>query len=335
MASHIGRRKVLATLGGAAAAWPLAARAQQPERMRRVGVLMPFAEGDRETQLRVTALRQGLARLGWAEGRSLRIEHRWATIPDADSMRRFAKELVDLQPDLILTDNTNLTAAVLQQTQTIPIVFVQVGDPVGSGFVTSFPRPGGNATGFTNIPLTMTSKWLELLMEIAPRTVRVMFLFNPPTAPYAQRFFEPFNAAASSNGVEAVASPVHDPAEIETVIAAFAREPSGGLIVLPSAFMLAHRDLIIALAARHRLPAVYAFRFFAQNGGLISYGNVAADAFRQAATYIDRILRGAKPADLPVQAPVKFELAINLKTAKALGIDVPPTLLARADEVIE
>jgi putative ABC transport system substrate-binding protein len=335
MASCIGRRKFLATLGGAAAAWPFATRAQQGERMRRVGVLMPFAEGDPETQLRVTALRQGLARLGWAEGRSLRIEHRWATTPDADSMRRFAKELVDLQPDLILTDNTNLTAAVLQQTHTIPIVFVQVGDPVGSRFVTSFPRPGGNATGFTNIPLTMTSKWLELLKEIAPRTVRVMFLFNPPTAPYAQRFFEPFKAAASSIGVEAVASPVHDPAEIETAIAAFAREPSGGLIVLPSAFMLVHRDLVIALAARHRLPAVYAFRFFAQNGGLISYGNVAADAFRQAATYIDRILRGAKPADLPVQAPVKFELVINLKTAKALGIDVPPTLLGRADEVIE
>jgi putative ABC transport system substrate-binding protein len=328
------RREFVGVLSGAMA-WPLAVRAQQAERMRRVGVLMPFAEGDPETQSRVTALHQGLARLGWTEGRNLRIEHRWATAPDADSMRRFARDLVDLRPDLILTDGTPVTAAVLRETRTIPVVFVQVGDPVGSGFVTSFPRPGGNATGFNNIPLTMASKWLELLMEIVPRTVRVMFLFNPPTAPYAQRFFEPLKAAASSIGVEAVASPVHDPAEIETVIAAFAREPDSGLIVLPTAFMVTHSDSVIALAARHRLPAVYAFRRYAQRGGLISYGNIAADAFRQAATYIDRILRGAKPADLPVQAPVKFELVVNLKTAKAMGLTIPESFLVRADEVIE
>src|SRR5215467_16286613 len=331
--SGIRRREFITLLGGAAA-WPLAARAQQGERMPRVGVLMPYVENDPEASPRVTALRQGLAQLGWTEGRNVRLEYRWPG-SDAASIHRLARELVDLQPDVILTESTPVTAAALHETRTLPVVFVQVADPVGSRFVASFPRPGGNATGFNNIPLTMTGKWLELLMEVVPRTVRVMFLFNPPTAPYAQRFFEPFKAAASSIGVEAVASPVHDPAEIETAIAAFAREPSGGLIVLPSAFMLVHRDLVIALAARHRLPAVYAFRFFAQNGGLISYGNVAADAFRQAATYIDRILRGAKPADLPVQAPVKFELVINLKTAKALGIDVPPMLLARADEVIE
>jgi putative ABC transport system substrate-binding protein len=224
---------------------------------------------------------------------------------------------------------------VLEQTRTIPIVFVQVGDPVGSGFVTSFPRPGGNATGFNNIPLTITSKWLELLMEIVPRTVRVMFLFNPPTAPYAQRFFEPFKVAASSIGVEAVASPVQDPGEIETVVPAFAREPDSGLIVLPSAFMTTHRDLVIALARQHRLPAVYVFRFFAHSGGLISYGNIPADAYRQAATYIDRVLRGAKPADLPVQAAVKFELVVNLKTARAMGLTIPESFLVRADEVIE
>ena len=328
------RREFIAALGGAAA-WPLVARAQQPERMRLIGMLMPFAEGDPETQQRVAALRQGLAQLGWNEGRSLRIEHRWATTPDEDARRRFAKELVDLQPDLILTNDTNMTAAVLQQTHTLPIVFVQVADPVGSGFVTSFPRPGGNATGFTNFPLTLSSKWLELLMELAPRTVRVMFLFNPPTAPYAQRFLQFFKAATSSIGVEAVTSAVHDAAEIETVIAAFAREPSGGLIVLPSSFTVVHQDLVIALPTRYRLPAVYAFRFYPANGGLMSYGNVPADSYRQASVYVDRILRGAKPADLPVQAPVRFELVINLKTAMALGLTVPPTLLARADEVIE
>ena len=331
----IARREFIILLGGAAAAWPLAAPAQQAEHVRRIGVLMPFAEGDPETQLRVTALRQGLAQLGWNEGRNLLIEHRWATASDADSTRRLAKELVDLQPDLILTDTTPLTAAALQHTRTIPVVFVQIGDPVGSGFVASIPRPGGNATGFNNMQGPMSSKWVELLREIAPRTARVAILFNPATAPYAQIFLDPFEAATASIGLAAVASPIRDMSEIETVIAAFAREPNGGVIVLPNQFMLAHRDLIIALAARHRLPAVYPFRYFTVSGGLMSYGNVAADAYRQAAAYIDRILRGAKPADLPVQAPVKFELVVNLKTAKALGLDVPATLLARADEVIE
>jgi putative ABC transport system substrate-binding protein len=330
----MNRRDFITLLGGAAGAWPLAARAQQPERMRRIGLMTSYAENDPKTFSSVTALRQGLLQLGWTEGRNILLEYRWSA-SSPDMMRKLAKDLVDLRPDVILTVNTPVTAAVLRETRTIPVVFVQVGDPMGSAFVASFPRPGGNATGFNNIPLTMSSKWLELLMEIVPRTVRVMFLFNPPTAPYAPRFFEPLKAAASAIGVDAVATPVHDPAELETAIAAFAREPDSGLIVLPNAFMLAHRDLVIASAARHRLPAVYAFRFFAQSGGLISYGNVAADSFRQAATYIDRILRGTKPADLPVQAAVKFELVVNLKTAKAMGLTIPESFLLRADEVIE
>ena len=328
------RREFIAALG-AAAAWPLGSRAQQDEPMPRIGVLMPYAENDPEASPRVMALRQGLQHFGWTDGRNVRIEHRWSA-SDVDSMRNLARELVDLRPDVILTDTTPVTAAVLRQARTITIIFVQVADPIGSGFVTSFPRPGGNATGFTTNPLTMASKWLELLMEAVPRTVRVMFLFNPPTAPYAQRFFEPLKVAASAIGVEPVASPVHDPAEIETAIAAFASEPDSGLMVMPSAFTLAHRDLIIRLTERHRLPAVYGFRHYAQSGGLISYGSIAADAYRQAATYIDRILRGgAKAADLPVQAPVKFELVVNMKTAKRMGLTIPESFLLRADEVIE
>jgi putative ABC transport system substrate-binding protein len=254
---------------------------------------------------------------------------------DPEAISRVAREIVDTRPDVILADSTPPTAAVLRETHTIPVVFVQVGDPIGSGFVASFPHPGGNATGFNNFPPTMTSKWLDLLMEIAPRTVRVMYLFNPPTAPFAQRFLEPLKGAASSIGVEVVASPVHDPTEIETVIAGFAREPNSGLLVLPSTFMLVHRDLIIGPAERYRLPAIYPFRYFAESGGLISYGNVPADGYRQAATYIDQILRGAKPADLPVQMSVKFELVVNLKTAKAMSLKIPESFLVRADKVIE
>ena len=254
---------------------------------------------------------------------------------DAESIQRFAKELVALQPDLILSQNTPTTAALLQQTRTIPIIFATVSDPVGSGFVASFPRPGGNVTGFTNFEPTMAGKWLELLKEIAPRVNRVAFLFNPATAPYAEYYLNPFKAAAASFAVEAIAAPVRDTSELESVIAAQAREPNGGLIVMPDSFTTAHRVEITSLAARYRLPAVYPFRFFTEVGGLLSYGNDQLDHFRRAATYADRILKGAKPSELPVQAPVKFELVINLKTAKALGLDVPPTLLARADEVIE
>jgi putative ABC transport system substrate-binding protein len=328
------RREFITLFGGAAAIWPIAARAQQSDQIKLIGVLMPYAEEDPETSPRLTALRDGLVKLGWTDGQNIRFERRWsATNPDVIS--EFARETVDSRPDVILTETTPVTAAVLHETRTIPVVFVQVGDPVGSGFVATFPRPGGNATGFNNFPPTMTSKWLELLMEIAPRTARVLYLFNPPTAPYWQRFFEPLKAGASSIGLEAIASPVRDTTEIETIIAGFARESDGGLIVLPSAFMDAHRDLVIAVAERYRLPAIYAARAYAQSGGLLSYGNVPSDAYRQAATYIDQILRGAKPADLPVQMSVKFQLVVNLKTAKAMGLKIPESFLVRADEVIE
>jgi putative ABC transport system substrate-binding protein len=328
------RRDFIKVTVGSAAAWPLTARAQRSDQMRQIGVLMPYAKDDPESSRRFTPLREGLLKLGWTEGRNIQFEQRWSG-SDAAAIPKLAREIVDSRPDVILADTTPVTTAVLHETRTIPIVFVQVGEPVGSGFVASFQHPGGNATGFNNLPPTLTSKWLELLMEIVPRTVRVMYLFNPPTSPYAQRFFEPFKGAASSMGVEAVASPVHDPAEIETVIGGFAGQPNGGLIVLPSAFTAVHRDLIIAVAARHRLPAIYAFRNYAESGGLMSYGNVPSDAYRQAASYIDQILRGAKPADLPVRMSVKFELVVNLKTAKAIGLKIPESFLVRADEVIE
>jgi len=330
----VRRREFITLLGGAAAAWPMAARAQQGERMRRIGVLMAYAEGDREGASFVATFREGLQQLGWAEGRNIRIDFRWAAL-DAELMQRFAKELVALQPDIILSNTTPTTTALLQQTRTIPIVFVLVADPVGSGFVASFPRPGGNATGFTNIEPTMPSKWLELFKEIAPRIARVAALFNPATARYAEYYLGPLKAAAASFAVEASAAPVQDISEIEPIIAAQAREPNGGLIVMPDSFTVAHRTEITLLAARYSLPALYPFRLFTELGGLLSYGNDLTDQFRRAATYANRILKGAKPSELPVEAPVKFELVINLKTAKALGLEVPPTLLARADEVIE
>jgi putative ABC transport system substrate-binding protein len=328
------KRREFITLVGGAMAWPLAARAQQGERMRRIGVLMSLAETDPEAQARVAAFRKGLQTLGWAEGRNVRIDIRWAA-SDAALMQRFAKELIALQPDLILSHNTPTTASLLQQTRTIPIVFVIVSDPVGSGFVASFPRPGGNITGFTNIEPTMAGKWLELLKEIAPSVARVALLFNPATAPYAEYYLGPLKAAAASFAVEAIAEPVRDAPELESVVAAHAREPNSGLLVMPDSFMNVHSADIVSLAARHRLPAVYPFHFFAEGGGLLSYGNDLFDSFRRAAGYVDRILKGEKPADLPVQAPVKFNLVINLKTAKALGLEMPPDLLALADEVIE
>jgi putative ABC transport system substrate-binding protein len=259
------RREFIALLGGAAA-WPLTAQAQPFDQMRRIGVLMPYAEDDPETSPRVTALREGLLKLGWTEGQNIRFEHRYWSVSDAAAIHKLARETVDSGPDVILTDTTPVTGAVLHETRTIPVVFVQVGDPVGSGFVASFQHPGGNATGFNNFPPTLTSKWLELLVEIVPRTTRVMYLFNPPTSPYAQRFLEPLKGAASSIGVQVVTSPVHDPAEIESVIAGFVREPDDGLIVLPGTFMLVHRDSIIGPAERYRLPAIYPFRYFAESG---------------------------------------------------------------------
>jgi putative ABC transport system substrate-binding protein len=328
------RRTFIMLLGGAAAAWPLAARAQQADRVRRVGVLMAFAESDPEGQASIAAFREGLQKLGWTDGRNIRIDTRWAAL-DAESMQRFAKELVTLQPDLILSHSTPTTAAMLQQTRTIPIIFALVIDPFGSGFVASFPRPGGNVTGFTTIEGSMSGKWLELLKEIAPRVGRAAFLFNPATAPYFQYFLDPFKAAAASFGVEAIAAPVHDTSALESVVAAQAREPNSGLIVMPESFTVGHGKEITLLAARYRLPAVYPFRFFAELGGLLSYGSDRLDNFRSAATYADRILKGEKPADLPVQAPAKYVLTINLKTAKTLGLDVPLHLQQRADEVIE
>jgi putative ABC transport system substrate-binding protein len=285
--------------------------------MRRIGVLMGYAENDSEAQAWVAAFREGLQKLGWTEGRNTKIDTRWATPGDAEAMQRFAKELVALQPDLILSHTTPTTTALLQQTRTIPIIFANVGDPVGSGFVASFPRPGGNVTGFNVSEPTQAGKWVELLKEIAPRVAKVAMLFNPATATYAEYWLNPFKAAAASFAVEAIAAPVHDRSELEPVIAAQAGEPNGGLIVMPDSFPIAHRVEITSLAARYRLPAVYPYRFFAELGGLLSYGVDLTDNFRRAATYADRILKGAMPSELPVQAPVKFDLVINLKTAKA------------------
>jgi putative ABC transport system substrate-binding protein len=328
------RREFITLLGGAAAAWPLVARAQQGERMRRIGVLMGFAESDREGQALIGAFQDRLHNLGWTEGRNIRFDIRWAAL-DAESVQRFAKELVALRPDLILSHVTPTTVALLQQTRTIPIIFVWVSDPVGSGFVASLARPGGNATGFTPIVGSLGGKWVELLKEIAPHVVRAVALFNPTMAPYAEYYLNPFKAAAASSAVEAIVAPVNNMSELESVVAAQAREPNGGLIVMPDTFTIGHRADITRLATRYLVPAVYWSRDFAELGGLISYGPDVVDEFRRAASYADRILKGERPSELPVQAPIKFKLVINLKTAKTLGIDVPPTLLARADEVIE
>jgi ABC-type uncharacterized transport system substrate-binding protein len=333
MASHIGRRKFLATLGGAAAARPLAARAQQ-ERMPRIGVLMGYAEDDLEAQAWVAAFRETLQKLGWTEGRNIRIDTRWARV-DTELMQRFAQELVSLQPDLILSQITPTTAALLQQTRTIPIVFAMVADPVGSGFVASLSRPGGHVTGFVTLEGSLGGKWLELLKEIAPRVARVAFLFNPATATFVEYYLNPVKAAAASIGVELIAAPVHDASELESVVATQAREPNSGLIVAPDSFLIVHRAEVTSLAARYRLPAVYPYRQFAELGGLLSYGFDRLDNWRRAAGYVDRILKGEKPGDLPVQAPTKYELVINLKTAKTLSLDVPWILQQRADEVIE
>src|SRR5262245_43905293 len=302
--------------------------------MRRIGVLMAYAESDPEGQAWVAAFRERLQKLGWAEGRNIRIDTRWAT-PDVEAMQRFAKELVALQPIRTLSQSTPTTSALLQQTRTIPIIFANISDPVGSGFVASFPRPGGNATGFVLFEPTMASKWLELLKEIAPRVNRVALLFNPATATYFEYFTNPFKAAAAPFGVEATAAPVHDRSELEPVFAAQARGPNGSLIVLPESFLNIYRVEITSLAARYRLPAIYPYRLYMKVGGLLSYGNDVFDNYRRAAGYADRILKGEKPSDLPVQAPTRFELVINLKTARVLGLEIPPTLLARADEVIE
>jgi putative ABC transport system substrate-binding protein len=327
------RREFITLLGGAAAAWPLAARAQQRERMRRVGVLMHLAADDPEGQSRVAAFLQGLQEAGWAVGRNVNIDVRWAA-GEADRYRRYAMEIVALRPDVILTSASPSIRAMQQATRTVPIVFVLVPDAVGTGIVDSLSRPGGNSTGFTSTELGMSVKWLELLKEIAPKMTRAAVLRDPADATAIGQFGA-VKGAAPSFGVEISPIGVGSAEEIERGITAFAREPNGGLIVLPLPMTVIHRNLIIKLAAQHRLPNVYNSRFFAAEGGLVSYGADVLDQYRRTASYVDRILKGEKPGDLPVQAPTKYELVINLKTAKALGLDVPPSLLARADEVIE
>jgi putative tryptophan/tyrosine transport system substrate-binding protein len=330
------RRREFITLLGGAVAWPVGARAQQPARMRRIGVLTTFGDSDALAQGWDAAFRKRLDESGWHDSRNVQIDHRWAA-GNADRLQAFAKELVVLQPDVIFAVTTPTVAALLRETRTLPIVFAQVSDPVGSGFVASLARPGGNVTGFTNINIesSIGGKWLELVKEIAPAVRRVAMIYNPPTSPFAGYYLRPFEAAGPAYGVQASAAAVHSDADIENTLDALAREPGGGFVVLPDTFTGMHRDQIVSLAARYRLPAVYPFRWFAEIGGLLSYGIDSDDMFRRAASYVDRILKGAKPADLPVQAPVKYELLINLKTAKALGLTIPTTLLATADEVIE
>jgi putative ABC transport system substrate-binding protein len=329
------RRDFITLLGGAAAMWPRATRAKEPAAVQRIGVLMAYPEDDSEAQAQFAAFQDGLQKLGWIEGRNIRIDTRWVTPDKVELMRRFAKELVALQPDLILSHNTPTTAALQEQTRTIPIVFALVSDPVGSGFVANYRRPGGNVTGFDVSEPTQAGKWVELLKEIAPGVARVAMLFNPASAPFAEFWLKPFKAAAVKFTVEAISAPVHDKSELDSVIAAQAREANSGLVAMPESFMVAHRVEITSLAARYHLPAVYPYRFFAEVGGLLSYGVDENDNFRRAADYVDRILKGEKPSELPVQAPVKFELIVNLKTAKALGLTIPGTFLQRADEVIE
>jgi putative ABC transport system substrate-binding protein len=328
------RREFMLALGGAAAAWPLTARAQQRERMRRIGVLMSAVEGDPIGLEYVTAFAQALAELGWSVGRNVRIEYRWGA-GDLDRFRRYAAELVALSPDVVLASAGSIVGALQQASRTVPIVFVTTIDPVGGGWVESLSRPGTNATGFASFEFSMSGKWLELLKEIAPGVKRVAVV-RDPSVPAGSGGLAAIQTVAPSLGVELTPVGVRDAGEIERAIAAFARSSNGGLIVVgPTSSVRRHFDLVVALAARHRLPAVYPNRLFVTGGGLISYAPDSIDQYRRAAGYVDRILKGEKPADLPVQAPTKYELVINLKTAKALGLEIPPTVLARADEVIE
>jgi ABC-type uncharacterized transport system substrate-binding protein len=331
------RREFMSLLGGASAAVAsplLLSRVVRAERVRRLGVLLPFGADDPEARRRVAALEQGLRELGWVDGRTLRIEYRWVP-EDSTRLRSEVAALVASAPDLILANSTPVLTELRSTTNTLPTVFTQVTDPIGQGFVTNLARPGGNVTGFTNFEFSIGGKWLQTLKEIVPSLTRVATVYNPRTAPYAEALLQPIEVAARSFAVTATAAPAEDAGALERGVGSFARMPNGGLIVLPDVSTVQHRELIVALAARHRLPAIYPYRFYAVSGGLISYGTDVADVFRRAASYVDRILKGERPGDLPVQAPSKFETVVNMKTAKALGLDTSPMLLARADEVIE
>jgi putative tryptophan/tyrosine transport system substrate-binding protein len=329
------RRDFLTLVGGTTFALSRIAVAQSTDKIRRIGVLSGISANDPDVPLRVAAFREGLRERGWTEGQTIKVEYRWSA-GDLKRMQSFAEELVELRPEIIVAQSTPAVISLLKASRTVPIVFVNVADPIGSGLVNSLAKPGANVTGFTNFEPTMGEKWLELLKEVSPRLTRVCLMFNPNTTPSRGAFFlRLIESAAPTFSVQPIVSPVTEPHEIERVLAAFAQEPDGGLIPLPDTFMSAHRRQVIALAAQHRLPAVYPFRYFAIYGGLMSYGVETVDIYRRSAAYVDRILRGAKPADLPVQAPTKFEFVINQKTAAALGITIPTSLLARAEEVIE
>jgi putative ABC transport system substrate-binding protein len=330
---HLKRREFITLLGGAAAAWPFAARAQQGHRVWRVGVLMPFYENDPEGKTYVSAFTQALAGSGWTDGRNVRMDLRWYS-GDINRMRALAQELVGLQPDIIVTGTHPATVALQRETRTIPIVFATVADPVASGIVPRLDRPGGNITGFATFEASLGGKWLELLSEIAPGLKRTAIMFNPDTAPVSA-FMPSLETAARSLKMVLIISPVHSDVEIETAIVALGREPRGGLVIVPDVFTDVHRAPIISAAAQNNVPAVYWQSEFARDGGLLSFGPDRVDNWRRAATYVDRILRGEKPSDLPVQFPTKFEMVLNLKTAKALGLTVPQTLLVAANEVIE
>ena len=328
------RREFISLLGCVAAAWPIAARAQQPERMRRIGLLSFYAENDAEGPRYIAKFLEALEQLGWAHGRNVQIDYRWAGA-DRDRFQRYATELVELKPDLIVGQSTPAVAALILATRAIPIVFVNVSDPIGSGFIETLSRPGSNITGFSNFEPAMGGKWVELLKEIAPSVTRIALMSNPATSPQARSYLPSIETAARPLGLRPIVTPVHDTAEIEPAIAALGRDPGGGLVMLSDGFTLAHRELIVRLADKYRVPTVYPFPEFVKSGGLLCYGVDSASQFGQAAPYVDRILKGEKPGDLPVQGPTKFILSINLKTAKALGLTIPQTLLATADEVIE
>jgi putative tryptophan/tyrosine transport system substrate-binding protein len=331
---QLRRREFITLLGGVAAAWPLAVRAQQPERMRRIAVLLRVAQDDPDAQRDLQNFRKGLWQLGWTAGNNILIEYRYASA-DPAQMQTHAAELVRLPAEVVLAGGSLAVAALRRETRTTPIVFVRVTDPVSQGFVASLAHPGANVTGFSSLEYELSGKWLELLKGIAPHLVRVSLMFNPPTAPYGPGFLRSFETAAPSFGVKPIGALIHNPAEIEGTMSLLSSGGDGGLIVLPDAFTDVHREQIIALAARYRVPTIYSYRYFTAAGGLISYGFNSADMYQRAAVYVDRILKGEKPANLPVQQPTAFELAINLKTAKALGLDVPLHLQQLADEVIE